>query len=94
MTLSQFIARPDEGWAHEDQSFAMFESLIQENNLWPEFEREGFTKIDMLFIKELIHPPKSTGDVYPFRGRGPSEYEGASMTRWFSLTCSIVFNEI
>merc|ERR550534_1824459 len=51
----------------------MFESLIQENNLWPEFEKEGFTKIDMLFIKELIHPPEVEVDVYPFRGRGPSK---------------------
>ena len=65
--------RPEENWAHEDQSFRMFEALIEENNLWPSFVARGFTKRDMVFIKELIHPPKAVDDEYPFKGRDPGE---------------------
>jgi len=61
--------RPEEKWEHEDQSFLMFDALIEENNLWPLFTRRGFTERDMIFIKELIHPPKAVGDEYPFKGR-------------------------
>lgn len=67
------MQRPEENWAHEDQSFRMFEALIEENNLWPSFVARGFTKRDMVFIKELIHPPKAVDDEYPFKGRDPGK---------------------
>ena len=68
--------RPEENWAHEDQSFLMFMTLIEENDLWPFFEAEGFTDRDLTFIRELIHPPKPIGDAYPFKGRDPGASEG------------------
>ena len=52
----------------------MFEALIEENGLWSQFEAENFTSRDMTFIKELIHPPKASGDEYPFQGRDPGEF--------------------
>ena len=70
---SFLLYRPDDGWVHEDQSYRMFVALIEENDLWPLFQAHGFTQRDMVFIKELIHPPKPRGDEYPFKGRDPGE---------------------
>jgi len=66
-------ARPGDGWVHEGQSYRMFEALIEENGLWPMFQAHGFSQRDMIFIKELIHPPIPHSDDYPFKGRDPEK---------------------
>lgn len=39
---------------HEAASVKMLEFLVEENNLWPEFENSELTKTDFEFIKEQI----------------------------------------
>lgn len=49
----------------------MLDYLIQDNNLWPTFEKWGLTTQDIIFIKELIVGPlKARGDdQWPYEGR-------------------------
>ena len=39
---------------HETASVQMLTFLIEDNNLWPEFQKYGMTKDDLEFIKEQI----------------------------------------
>ena len=42
---------------HEHASVAMFDHLLEENGLRPEFERFGLMEVDVIFIKEQIAGP-------------------------------------
>ena len=39
---------------HETASVQMLTFLIEDNNLWPEFQKYGMTEDDLKFIKEQI----------------------------------------
>ncbi|XP_052816404.1 deoxynucleoside triphosphate triphosphohydrolase SAMHD1-like isoform X2 [Mya arenaria] len=45
---------PGSTWKHEQASIEMFDYLVAENNLKPEFEKYGLTELDREFIKEQI----------------------------------------
>lgn len=44
----------DKDFEHEHASIGIFDILIKENNLMPEFNRRGLFEPDIHFIKELI----------------------------------------
>jgi len=46
---------PNSTWSHENASIMMLDHLIKSNNLWPAFKKNDLTKIDILFIKEMIY---------------------------------------
>ena len=57
----------------------MLQYLIDDNNLWPEFESYHLTNTDLIFIKELIAGPvqtstsslkqNSSSDNWSYQGR-------------------------
>ncbi|KAM4610584.1 deoxynucleoside triphosphate triphosphohydrolase SAMHD1-like [Polymixia lowei] len=62
-------ARPGYQWKHETASLAMFDHLVEDNNLGPEMEKYGLVPAeDLDFIKELI-APKDITDEWPYKGR-------------------------
>lgn len=70
-------ARPGSKWKHEDASVAMFDHLIQVNDLQSTFDQYGITDIDLVFVKEQIAGPIETEQCssqkqsdWPYSGRG------------------------
>lgn len=49
-----FLHHYDKKFCHEHASIGIFDLLIHDNNLMPEFQRFGLTDKDVHFIKELI----------------------------------------
>ena len=70
-------------WRHEKTSLAMFDYLIEENNLLPVFEKHGFDDKDLTFIKELINGPLEENS---------NEYTGREHDKYFLY--EIVANKI
>ncbi|XP_068172529.1 deoxynucleoside triphosphate triphosphohydrolase SAMHD1-like [Antennarius striatus] len=67
-------ARPDITWKHETASVAMFDYLVEDNDLKPAMKRHRLTlPEDLDFIKEQIAGPPDTdaagGPEWPYRGR-------------------------
>nr|XP_019952005.1 PREDICTED: deoxynucleoside triphosphate triphosphohydrolase SAMHD1 [Paralichthys olivaceus]XP_019952006.1 PREDICTED: deoxynucleoside triphosphate triphosphohydrolase SAMHD1 [Paralichthys olivaceus] len=67
-------ARPGFTWKHEEASLAMFDYLVNDNNLKPVMEQHGLVLPDDLeFIKEQIAGPLGTNGAnangWPYRGR-------------------------
>ncbi|XP_041860291.1 deoxynucleoside triphosphate triphosphohydrolase SAMHD1-like [Melanotaenia boesemani] len=68
-------------WKHEDASIAMFDHLVEVNDLKNDMEHYGLKlKEDLVFIKELIHghpledkengqKPKESSTPWPYKGR-------------------------
>lgn len=62
-------------WEHEDASQAMFDFMVEENNLVEKFEELGLSEEDRTFIKEQIKGMKGSADFFnkhgewPFKGR-------------------------
>ncbi|XP_052817340.1 deoxynucleoside triphosphate triphosphohydrolase SAMHD1-like isoform X2 [Mya arenaria] len=48
---------PGSKWKHEQASTEMFDYLVAENKLLPEFDKYGLTELDRVFIKEQIDRP-------------------------------------
>ncbi|CAH1779926.1 unnamed protein product [Owenia fusiformis] len=74
----KFIPKIDKNskWRHEDASVAMFDYLVEDNNLIPLFEQHGLIESDRIFIKELIAgpSPESIQDTnWNFCGRPKSK---------------------
>ncbi|XP_064640237.1 deoxynucleoside triphosphate triphosphohydrolase SAMHD1-like isoform X1 [Lineus longissimus] len=69
------VARPGWKWKHEDGSSAMFEHLIEVNNLKPEFARYGLADQDITFVKEMIAGSKKLNRHrdWPYLGRDKSK---------------------
>uniref|UniRef100_A0AAQ5ZGY5 Deoxynucleoside triphosphate triphosphohydrolase SAMHD1 n=1 Tax=Amphiprion ocellaris TaxID=80972 RepID=A0AAQ5ZGY5_AMPOC len=62
-------ARPEIKWKHETASLAMFDYLVEDNNLKPVMEQHGLVlPEDLDFIKEQIAGPLNT-DAWPYKGR-------------------------
>ena len=58
---------------HEEGSIAMFDHLIESNNLGPTVEQYGLSGTDIVFIKELIVGPEREATHqtdWPHKGRG------------------------
>ncbi|XP_068191639.1 deoxynucleoside triphosphate triphosphohydrolase SAMHD1 [Antennarius striatus] len=67
-------ARPDINWQHETASVAMFDYLVEDNDLKPVMEQHGLTlPEDLDFIKEQIAGPLDTNAAgrlkWPYKGR-------------------------
>ncbi|KAM9856088.1 deoxynucleoside triphosphate triphosphohydrolase SAMHD1 [Aulostomus maculatus] len=67
-------ARPGVSWKHETASLAMFDHLVNDNNLRPLMEQHGLVlPEDLDFIKEQIAGPLDThgpqGQKWPYQGR-------------------------
>uniref|UniRef100_A0A3Q1G5H2 Deoxynucleoside triphosphate triphosphohydrolase SAMHD1 n=1 Tax=Acanthochromis polyacanthus TaxID=80966 RepID=A0A3Q1G5H2_9TELE len=61
-------ARPGIKWKHETASLAMFDYLVEDNNLKPVMEQHGLVlPEDLDFIKEQIAGPLNTD--WPYKGR-------------------------
>ncbi|GLD46196.1 deoxynucleoside triphosphate triphosphohydrolase SAMHD1-like protein, partial [Lates japonicus] len=68
-------ARPGENWRHEQASVAIFDQLVDNNNLSLVMEdHELVLPEDMVFIKEMIGGPlgpnEAQGGEWPYEGRG------------------------
>uniref|UniRef100_A0A3B4YXU3 Deoxynucleoside triphosphate triphosphohydrolase SAMHD1 n=1 Tax=Stegastes partitus TaxID=144197 RepID=A0A3B4YXU3_9TELE len=62
-------ARPGIKWKHETASLAMFDYLVEDNDLKPVMEQHGLVlPEDLDFIKEQIAGPPNT-DAWPYKGR-------------------------
>lgn len=66
--------RPEIKWKHETASLAMFDYLVEDNNLKPVMEQHGLVlPEDLDFIKEQIAGPLNTdatpGQKWPYKGR-------------------------
>ena len=58
---------------HEKGSIAMFDHLIESDNLRPSLEQYGLSGTDIIFIKELIVDAKREAAHqidWPYKGRG------------------------
>ncbi|XP_008291875.1 deoxynucleoside triphosphate triphosphohydrolase SAMHD1 isoform X2 [Stegastes partitus] len=67
-------ARPGIKWKHETASLAMFDYLVEDNDLKPVMEQHGLVlPEDLDFIKEQIAGPPNTdaaqGQKWPYKGR-------------------------
>uniref|UniRef100_A0A1A8G7D5 Deoxynucleoside triphosphate triphosphohydrolase SAMHD1 n=2 Tax=Nothobranchius korthausae TaxID=1143690 RepID=A0A1A8G7D5_9TELE len=64
-------ARPQLNWKHETASVAMFDHLVEVNNLKPVMEEHGLVMPeDLDFIKEQIAgPQRNPGQQWPYKGR-------------------------
>uniref|UniRef100_A0A673B317 Deoxynucleoside triphosphate triphosphohydrolase SAMHD1 n=1 Tax=Sphaeramia orbicularis TaxID=375764 RepID=A0A673B317_9TELE len=92
-------ARPDITWKHEVASLAMFDYLVEDNNLKPIMEQHGLVlPQDLDFIKEQIAGPLNT--TWQYKGRTEDKsflYEivankrnGIDVDKWdyFARDCS------
>ncbi|XP_052817333.1 deoxynucleoside triphosphate triphosphohydrolase SAMHD1-like isoform X2 [Mya arenaria] len=61
---------PNSEWKHEEASTNMFNYLVRENSLEPEFDKYGLTEQDRVFIKEQIAgPSKPDQENWTLEGR-------------------------
>uniref|UniRef100_A0A1A7WX25 Deoxynucleoside triphosphate triphosphohydrolase SAMHD1 n=1 Tax=Iconisemion striatum TaxID=60296 RepID=A0A1A7WX25_9TELE len=95
-------ARPELNWKHETASLAMFDYLVEDNNLRPVMEEHGLVMPeDLDFIKEQIAGPQNNpGQQWPYKGRPADKsflYEvvankrnGIDVDKWdyFARDCS------
>ena len=51
---SKLLFPDNEKYCHEDTSKKLFDHMVDENNLKEDFQKEGLTEKDLLFIKSLI----------------------------------------
>ena len=62
-------------FVHEHASLGIFDILIEENNLMPQFEKYGLNKDDIHFIKELVlGDVKEAPDGFVWKGRGEKTF--------------------
>lgn len=45
---------PTSSWEHENASVELLDLLIEENHLWPIFQKYGMQQQDLTFVKEII----------------------------------------
>uniref|UniRef100_A0A1A7XYN9 Deoxynucleoside triphosphate triphosphohydrolase SAMHD1 n=1 Tax=Iconisemion striatum TaxID=60296 RepID=A0A1A7XYN9_9TELE len=95
-------ARPELNWKHETASLAMFDYLVEDNNLRRVMEEHGLVMPeDLDFIKEQIAGPQNNpGQQWPYKGRPADKsflYEvvankrnGIDVDKWdyFARDCS------
>ncbi|XP_052816717.1 deoxynucleoside triphosphate triphosphohydrolase SAMHD1-like isoform X2 [Mya arenaria] len=68
MFIPAFKIKRDKPWTHEEGSTLMFDHLVKENQLEPEFDKYGLTDKDLVFIKAQIDrtsEPEITGSSTP-----------------------------
>ncbi|XP_027861957.1 deoxynucleoside triphosphate triphosphohydrolase SAMHD1-like [Xiphophorus couchianus] len=84
--FEMFIHKGNPEWRHEKASQDMFDHLVEKNNLIRDMKKHGLVpKEDLLFIRELIDPPKVEKIAeWPHYGRPKKKaflYEVVSNTR-------------
>ncbi|WAR11698.1 SAMH1-like protein [Mya arenaria] len=78
MFIPAFKIKRDKPWTHEEGSTLMFDHLVKENQLEPEFDKYGLTDKDLVFIKAQIDrtsEPEITGSSTPDQPTGVLDSE-------------------
>jgi len=81
-TFEKYYAsqNPDSNWRHEENSCAMFDFLLQQNeNVREQFKQHGIEDSDILMIKRMIKGMDPWKDTIPEK----TVYHGKNLQKWF-----------